>query len=93
MSDFWHKTAKVAHGLGMIADTLSGRPHFDRHIGLRNWFHAQWRLPRRPQPLPPFYQARYDRFANRLMAHSHHGPAPRRTHMATPPFRHGHGRA
>ena len=94
MGDFWRKASEVAHGIGMIAHALSGRPHFDHHIGLRNWFHAQRRLPHKPHPLPSFYQARFDRFTNRLMARSHHGPEPRRApHLATVPFHHGHGRA
>jgi hypothetical protein len=68
------------------------RPHLDPHIGLRNWFYAQRRIPRRPPPLPPRYQAMHDRMVGRIMARAHD---PRIMHhaprMATPPL-HRHTR-
>ena len=106
MSDFWHKASRIAHsvafGLGAVAHALSHRPHFhrphfhrphfDRHIGLRNWFHAQWRIPRRPHPLPPFYQALHDRMVDRIMARAHNREMIyHRPRMATAPF-HRHER-
>ena len=97
MGDFWYKASKVAHGIGMVAHALSGRPHFYRphlnpHIGLCNWFYAQRRIPRKPHPLPPLYQAMHNRMLDRIKAHEHNPRAMHHTpHMATPPL-HRHGR-
>lgn len=95
----------VAFGLHAVAHAI-GRPHFHRphfhhhftppfldyRCGLRNWFHAQYHIPRRPRPLPPLYLAMLDRMDERIMARAHD---PRIMHhaprMATPPL-HRHTR-
>jgi hypothetical protein len=100
MGDFWRKTSRVLHnvafGLHIVSHAI-GRPHFHRphldpYIGLRNWFYAQRRIPRRPLPLPPLYQAMHDRMVGHIMARAHNPRTMYHTpHMATPPF-HRHER-
>lgn len=106
MGDFWRTTSKVLHNVALGLHVVShaiGRPHFHRphfhrphldpRIGLRNWFYAQRRIPRRPPPLPPRYQAMHDRMVGRIMARAHDPRIMHRTpRMATPTYRH-EGRA
>lgn len=106
MGDFWRTTSKVLHnvafGLHVVSHAI-GRPHFHRpHFqrpfldyrrGLRNWFHAQWHMPRRPHPLPPLYQTYQDRMVDRIMARAHNPKTMHRgPYLATPTYRH-EGRA
>lgn len=58
----------------------------DRRAPLRNWFHAQYHLPRQPRPLPPFYQARQDNLVNAIMARALNHVSERETSLATPTF-------
>lgn len=101
MSDFIDRVKKaaqnawqIAHGKKRTRPILPPRPKLDRHAGLRNWFHAQYHLPRISRPLPPFYQAKQDLFANMVMAraHNHRHEHKRVPFLATPAFHNGNQR-
>ena len=94
---------EIAHGIGRIARVITGKahfPHFHRppmvpiahgaRDAWHSWFHAQRHMPHRLGPLPPHYQAMYDRFNQRAMGRRNPPPF-RRDHNISPAPRGHHG--